>query len=731
MTKIENAPPAKPQSRVSEASLHVLGGFSLCDSSDRPIELKARKSRLLLAYLAMPAGQVRNREQLASLLWADRQDDQARGSLRTALSGIRRALGDGALIVEQDTVAQRPGILTSDYDRLRKLSGGEGTITKLDDFYTGPFLDGLDQDGNQFTDWLSALRSECTDLAIGALEKSAARSSDAGDNQSAINLLRDSLSLEPLKEATHRAIMRAYAAIGERAMALAQFRSCKELLLLELNAEPDPETKALADSIALKDVSAVHALQQGTVSLDATLGTTRVPVTENLSDNSTIAVLPFVNMSGDAEQNYFADGITEDIITDLGDIDNLSVAAKSSSQMYRGAAISPVQISRELGVRYLLEGSVRKSGQAVRISAHLMDAQTNLQIWAERYDRQLDNIFELQSDISHAIVGALKLNLAPLSRHVSDRRTTTSVEAYQCYLRGRALLRGMTRKDTELAYELFGRAVALDPNYALAYAGLADSATDLALHYPAGTDILKDALAHSERALEISPMLAEAFAARGYVLSLGQDRKGAREDLEMAIKLAPNLADAYFNLAKIRLSVTGELEKARDLFKRGFALDQEIRSAMMLLSTLNDLNLSEDRKYYANKLLKIGQKRLSLNPHDYDATYAIALAFAELGNTQDAKHWAEIALTFDPQDGRSVYNLACLHAILGSTDQCLALLERTLELGCAKIKFHFMKVTDPDLISVRKDPRFDILMARYAKLFVRSRKSAPEIQPQK
>jgi len=176
-------------------------------------------------------------------------------------------------------------------------------------------------------------------------------------------------------------------------------------------------------------------------------------------------------------------------------------------------------------------------------------------------------------------------------------------------------------------------------------------------------------------------------------------------------------------LGKYHLGAKGEIEKARDLFRRGFELDQEIRSAMMLLSTLSGPHRLDEREHYANILLRIGQKRLSLNAYDYDATYAIALAFTELGKIQDAKYWAEIALAFDPQDGRSTYNLACIYSILESIDQALALLEKTLELGCSKAKFHFMKLNDPDLVNVRKDPRFDDLMARYARLFTRSRKS--------
>lgn len=243
-------------------TLHVLGGIDLRDVYGHPIELKARKSRQLLAYLAVPSGQIRSREQLASLLWNDRQDEQARGSLRTALSGIRRAIGDDALIVEHDTVRLRDGCLITDYDQLKNLPDNNGNVSSLEDFYSGEFLTGFEHDSELFTEWLRDIRNECVNFAISVLQKNADRFTKEGDNSSAIELLRDSLSLEPLKEQTHRMIMRLHAANGERAMAMAQFRTCKDVLIHELDTVPDPETQALADSIALRDTSVSDDLRR-------------------------------------------------------------------------------------------------------------------------------------------------------------------------------------------------------------------------------------------------------------------------------------------------------------------------------------------------------------------------------------------------------------------------------------------------------------------------------------
>ena len=337
-------------------------------------------------------GQVKTRDQLATLLCSDRQEEQARGGLRTALSGIRRAIGDDALIVKHIMVKLRSGFLDSDYEQLKNLSANSIYISKFDDFYSSEFLSGQEHDSEFFMEWLRDLRSECVDIVLSVLEKNSNRFVNEGDNKSAINLMRESLSLGPLKEQTQRTIIKLYVANGEKAVALAQFRTCNEVLLHELNTGPDPETRALVDSIALTDVSVSKEFwhQATLIPEKATLLISSAP---NPAENvSSIVVLPFINMSGDAEQNYFADGITEDIIIELSDIETLSVPAGSSSEMYRGTAVSPARISEELGVRYILESSVRKSGEHVRVSAFLIDTRTSRQIWAKRYDRKLENI---------------------------------------------------------------------------------------------------------------------------------------------------------------------------------------------------------------------------------------------------------------------------------------------------------------------------------------------------
>ncbi len=721
-----NGTPSTTQSPVSgAATLQLLGGFELRDKTGQAIELKARKSRLLLAYLAVPTGQVRTRDQLATLLWSNRQDEQARGSLRTALSGIRNALGEDALIVEQDTVRLRPGHLTTDYDTIQLISSNAYAAKKLDEFYTGPFLAGYEYDDEHYMDWLRGRRTECAELAILVLETSANRLTDKGKYQPAISLMRECLALEPLKEQTHRTIMQLYAASGERAMAMAQYRTCKELLKHELDTVPAPETQSLADSIALQNPEASGELHRQATSLRQISipahNSHRPKSAPAETKNASIAVLPFVNMSGDAEQNYFADGITEDIITDLSSLSALSVAAKSASQMYRGATVAPVQISAELGVRYILEGSVRKAGDQVRISAHLTDAHTNRQEWSERYDRRLENIFDLQTEISTAIVGALRLTFVSGHASVTEKRTTANVEAYQYYLRGQVAQQYRSKRSLQLAHDLYKQAVAIDPNYALAYCGIATCAAALHLHYDVAGELLAEALEHCDTALRLQPDLAEAYAARGHARIFAKNFDLVKEDLEKALELSPDLAEAHFHMGHLHLNTVGGVEQAYFSYKRAFELSSDISDGMMLATCLRGMENWDEMRTLNEKLLKISQRKFSLDPHDAKAAYIIAISLNDLGKPEEAKHWASVAAAFDSEDGAMVYNLACLNANMGLIDDALAGVETTLKLGCNELKVRWMKYRDPDLEPLRADPRFDELLAKYGYKF-RSRK---------
>ena len=258
-----------------------------------------------------------------------------------------------------------------------------------------------------------------------------------------------------------------------------------------------------------------------------------------------IAVLPFNNMSGDPEQEYFSDGITEDIITDLSKVSGLLVIARNTAFTYKGKPVKVQQVAQELGVPFILEGSVRKAGARVRVTAQLISSDNGAHVWADRYDRELTDIFAIQDEITHAFVEQLKVKLLPQEKKDIGKAPTANVEAYTYYLRGREFLHRHSKSYYQLARRMFAKAVELDPLYARAYAGIADCDSFLFLHYhvDVGTDSI---LATTAKALTLDDGLAEAHASRGLALSVGQRYEEAMAEFEQAVALDPNLFEAHY-----------------------------------------------------------------------------------------------------------------------------------------------------------------------------------------
>ena len=273
--------------------------------------------------------------------------------------------------------------------------------------------------------------------------------------------------------------------------------------------------------------------------LPSALGVGAGPQESWAIEKPSIAVLPFNNMSGDPEQEYFADGITEDVITDLSKISGLFVVARNSVFTYKGKPTKVEQVSQDLQVKFVLEGSVRKAGARIRITAQLVEGKDGGHLWADRYDRDLADIFAIQDEITHTIVDQLKVKLLPEEREVIGRAPTENLEAYAHYLRGRQFLHRHSKSYYALAKRMFEKAVELDPLYARAYAGIADCDSFLFLHYNADVSI-DGILATSAKALELEGGLAEAHASHGLALSLRERYSEAMTEFEQAIALDPS-----------------------------------------------------------------------------------------------------------------------------------------------------------------------------------------------
>src|SRR5947207_3236713 len=298
-------------------------------------------------------------------------------------------------------------------------------------------------------------------------------------------------------------------------------------------------------------------------------------------ERPSIAVLPFNNMSGDAEQEYFSDGITEDIITDLSKISGLFVVARHTAFTYKNKPVKVQQVGQELGVAFILEGSVRKVGARVRVTGQLISSESGAHVWAERFDREPSDIFAIQDEITHAIVEQLKVKLQPQEKKSIGQARTDNAEAYTYYLRGRDLLHRHSKSYYELARRMFVKAVELDPLYARAYAGIADCDSSLYLHCRVNVGI-DNLLATTAKALALDNKLPEAHASRGVALSAAGRDEEAEKEYEQALALDPNSFETHYAYARVNFKL-GKVERAAALFERAFAIRPDDYQSVCLL----------------------------------------------------------------------------------------------------------------------------------------------------
>jgi adenylate cyclase len=423
-----------------------------------------------------------------------------------------------------------------------------------------------------------------------------------------------------------------------------------------------------------------------------------------------ICVLPFVNMSGDPEQEYFSDGITEDIITDLSKVSALAVVSRNSAFMYKGKLVDVPKVARELKVQHVLEGSVRKSGGRVRITAQLVDGATSDNVWAERYDRDLSDIFALQDEISEAIVKALRLRLLPEEKKAIEQRGTTNLDAYNLYLMARQHYATGNEGDirrNEAIVRLCQRAAEIDPDYAQAWALMALG--QMLARWVRGGEA-DDGLAAAERALALDPNLAAAHAVKARILSESGRHEEAGAEIEIALRLDPesyevNRAAAYLRFRQKRLpDAVRHFEKAQSL------METDVSSPNMLITCYTALGDREALRRIAQITLARAQKTLAQDPSNGAAMAFCCNALATLGQAESAKGWMNRALLIEPDNANMRYNFACALATqLDDLDGAINLLGPLFDRIAIGLLNHAK--ADPDLDSVRDDPRFQAMVA--------------------
>ncbi|MCL6741331.1 adenylate/guanylate cyclase domain-containing protein [Sphingomonas sp. RB56-2] len=432
-----------------------------------------------------------------------------------------------------------------------------------------------------------------------------------------------------------------------------------------------------------------------------------------MSDKPSIAILPFTNMSGDPEQEYFSDGIAEDIITDLSKISNLFVVGRNTSFTYKGMFLQLPKVASELGVKFLLEGSVRKAGQKVRVTAQLIDGPSGGHLWADRYDRELTDIFVIQDEITKAIVDQLKVRLFPEEMEALGQAPTRNVEAYTYYLRGRQYFHNCTRWFLGLARQMFCQAIDLDPGYARAYAWLSLTQVRLASWFgvPSSMD---EIVATACKAMELAPDLAEAHAALGEALNVVGRRPEAEAAFERALEIDPNNFEANLFYGRHWMSI-GEYDRSLRYFMRATEVQpDDFQAPFLLEGSLRALGRADEGVPYVRMGVKRAEEALQKYPESSRPAQLGATALAAIGEVDQARRWIERALAIDPDDPHIKYNAACVYAQLGEVDKAFDFLEQWATHSGVENRDWMLH--DPDLDALRENPRhqhiIDIIEAR-------------------
>jgi non-specific serine/threonine protein kinase len=416
-----------------------------------------------------------------------------------------------------------------------------------------------------------------------------------------------------------------------------------------------------------------------------------------------VAVLPFVDMSADKDQEYFCDGIAEEIINALFKVEGLDVAARTSSFAFKRKDLDVRTIGRRLGVDAVMEGSVRKARERLRINAQIVGVADGYHIWSGQFDREVSDVFSIQEEIAQNIVEVMEVQLSENEKRALETSPTDNVDAFDFYLRGRNFFYQSKRTSINHAIEMFERATERDPGYALAYAGLADCYSYFYMYFDRSDKNLRRALDSSEKAVALDPKLAEAHAAYGFAVSLSKRYDEAEEEFETAIRLNPRLFETYYYFARTCFA-RGDKERAAHYYEKACLADPDNHQAPNLLAfTYRCLGEMEKSDVWYRIAIKNIDKRLEIHPDDSRAAYLKSASLIELGQHEEGLEWADKSYAADPQDPYIVYGVACSYSRVGKVDEAIDYFEKSVACGFAHKDWIEQ---DDDLDPLRDHPRF-------------------------
>ncbi|HTY09559.1 MAG TPA: protein kinase [Bacteroidota bacterium] len=425
-------------------------------------------------------------------------------------------------------------------------------------------------------------------------------------------------------------------------------------------------------------------------------------------EEKSIAVLYFENMSSEKESEYFCAGMTEDIITDLSKIKHLKVVSRTDMLAFRGKEINSRLIGQTLRVNYMLEGSVRKSGNKMRITAQLIDVRNGFHLWADRYDRLLEDIFDVQTEVAQKIAEALKISLTTSEKESLEKKPTDDLRAYDLYLRGKEFVFRRGKKNTEAAIQMFQNAISIDQKFSSAYSALGEACSYMYAWYDGDPKWLGKTIENNQKALDLDRDSVEASFGIGMVYYHQKHFDEAKRIWQDVIRQKPDFYDAYRWLGALS-DVTGSYDEALGHYQKCAELkpysEEPWMHTYMTHLRKHDTQSSENAM---RKMIEVGERKLGVNPDDIIVLSRIVGAYAHFGEKEKAYAILKRITELDPTDGLAQYNCACTYAVLGDTKEALACLTNAIRSGYKNMK-EWVKA-DPDLVSLRNDPEYTALV---------------------
>ena len=698
----------------------LLGGASLRSGNTLLAGPPAQRHRIALLTMIVAAWpQPLSRDRAMALLWPERDLANARRLLNLAVHVLRAALGEGAIASAGDGLLLNPSVVSCDLHAIRAAIAADAPdrIVRL---YSGPLLDGFHlDDASEFMYWLDERRSELAHAYVGALLTIAERQKRTGDVHDRVGTCRKLVAIDPHSGVYAQALMRALEAAGDRAAAIQHASEHAQRMRVDLESDPDPGVAALAAQLARAPARPDPVL------------TPRAGIR-----SCVVAVLPFLNLSTDPENEYFADGITEDVIAHLSKIRAMEVISRASVMQFKQREQGMKEIAATLGATAVLDGSVRRAGDRVRIVATLLDSATDQHLWAETYDREMTDIFAIQTDVALHIAAALKTQLTSDEQTRVHRKPTRDLQAYHLFLQGRRCLSSWTTVAVQDAIDCFERAIARDPSFALAYANLSMAHIEIAesgARPPSGAYATAEETARV--ALKLDPELSAAHCTLGYIKAVRElDWAGAEQEFKRALQLSPSNADALDLYGRL-CSALGRHDEAIGLVERARELDP-LAHRMDLATALLRAGRYDDAVVRARDAVE-------LDPVHDRAVATLGWAYLLSGRTDDGLAQLEHAVSLSPENtmwlgqlgaayglagkpakvgeilrdvearGKSAYvspyHLAYAHMGVGDVERALDFLERAVSErggGTYGIKSSFL------FLPLRPHPRFRALLAK-------------------